>query len=270
MKEFLGNAWVGWHDFTDAGKLAALLMISLLFLWIYYKKVDQRTFLIYTTAAAACCAVPATAACLMVYQSRFYDYEWIWSFVPMTAMIGFAAIVFLTDYLMEAVRGDKKKAAAAVAGLLAVALLCGRMGMQAWDNGRETAERASVEAALPRLEEKMADREIFLWAPREVLEYVREYDAGVRLLYGRNMWEDSLNAYVYGGYTQEMQRLYEWMDGKNREETVPVQACVEILEGTDVNCILLPGDTEEETIRCFEEALGMSRESLGKYCLLVR
>ncbi|MCM1189480.1 MAG: hypothetical protein NC541_09305 [bacterium] len=269
MTDLLKNAWNGWHDFTDTGKLAALLLISLLFLWIYYKRVEQKTFLIYATVTSICCMIPVTAVWLMLYQTRFYDYEWIWSIVPVTAAVGYGATVFITDFLKELSGGDRKKAAAAVAGLLVMTLLCGGMGTSPWDSRCEREEEQYAKTLIPQLREHMADRQISLWAPREILEYTREQDATIRLLYGRNMWDESLNAYVYGGYSQEYESLYDWME---RTESEPISApeCAEILINTDVNCILLPEDTEEETVECFEETLGMSREKLGKYYLLIR
>lgn len=269
--ELLKNAWNGWYSFSSGGRLAALFLIALLFLWIYYKRVDQKSFLIYTTAAAVCCILPFTAAGLMVYQTRFYDYPWVWSLVPMTAMTAYAATVFVTEILGETVRGERKKRGAILTGLLVITLLSGGMGTAPWDGAREQAERGVLETLYPQLKERMGESGILLWAPREVLEYAREYDAGIRLLYGRNMWEDSLNAYSYGGYGQVARRLYDWMEGERETETsLSAQGCAEILKDTEVNCILLPGDTEEETIGCFEEILGVSREKLENYYLLVR
>lgn len=109
MTELLRNAWNGWRAYTDPGKLAALLLVSLVFLWIYYKRVPRKEFLIYTTMTAVCCIFPVTAAALMLYQTRFYDYEWIWSIVPLTAMVSYGVVLFVTDILKEQTRGDRKR-----------------------------------------------------------------------------------------------------------------------------------------------------------------
>ncbi|MCM1027537.1 MAG: hypothetical protein NC432_13985 [Roseburia sp.] len=279
--EFLKNAWDGWYSFSTGGRLTALFLIALLFLWIYYKRILHRPFLAYATAAALCCCLPPTAAVLMMYQTRFYDYEWIWSLVPMTALIGYAATIFVSDILPETVRGDRRKSAVVLIGLLAITLLCGGMGFAPWDSAREQTEREAAEKVLPQLKSRMGEKGIFLWAPREILEYAREYDAGIRMLYGRDMWEQALCAYSYGGYGQEAHRLYDWMEGaaenvgfartEGEDGEIPsARECAEILKDTDINCILLPGDTEEETIGYFEEILGMRREKLENYYLLVR
>lgn len=269
--ELLKAAWNGWYSFSAGGRLAALFLIALSVLWIYYNRVTQKPFLIYTTAAAICCVFPLTAAGLMKYQTGFYGYEWIWSLVPMTALTGYAAVMFCTEILREATGGRRGKNAVALAGLLVMTLLCGGMGASPWDSTREQEERKTAEALILQLREQMGDREIMMWAPQEILEYVREYDAGIRLLYGRNMWEEYLNAYVYGGYSREVQRLYAWMEGRSVPGAPPSGwECASILRNTEVNCILLPGDTEEETVGYFEEILGVSRRKLENYYLLVR
>lgn len=270
MTELLKNAWIGWHDFTAPGKLAALLLVSLLFLWLYYKKVSQKNFLIYTTVATVCCIFPVTAAGLMLYQTKFYDYEWIWSIVPLNAMTGYAITVWITDFVGDFTKNDKKKSLGAVVLLLAVLVLCGGLGAKPWDSAEERREREAAEAVLAQVQERVPEGDIYLWAPREVMEYAREYDAGIRLLYGRNMWDPHLNAYAYDTYSGELKALERWIRGYGEEEPISDRECAEAVAGTEVNCILLPGNRPEEAIECFEEILGVRAESLEGYYLLVR
>lgn len=270
MTELLKNAWIGWHDFTDAGKLAALLLVALLFLWIYYRRVSQKTFLIYTTAAAVCCIFPVTAAGLMVYQTRFYDYEWVWSIVPLTAMVGYAVTLFITDFLKDFTKNDRKKETGVVFLFLMILILSSGMGAKPWDSAKERTERETAENVLTEVQERMEGREMFLWAPREIMEYAREYDAGIRLLYGRNMWDASLNAYAYDTYSEKLTDLERWMRGYGEKEPISDRDCAELAAETGVNCILLPGDTEEKTIKCFENILGIDAEPLEGYYLLIR
>lgn len=270
MTELLKNAWIGWHDFTDAGKLAALLLISLLFLWIYYKKTTPKSLLIYATAAAACCIFPVTAALLMLYQTRFYDYQWVWSIVPMTAVTAFAAAVFVTDFLKAYTKGNRPKAAGAVVLLLAAIVLSSGMGTKPWDSQQEQAERKAAEELMAEIEERIPEKEIYLWAPREIMEYARSYDAGIRLLYGRNMWDPALNAYSYDTYSQELLDMEQWMRGEGENGLMSDEDCAKLAALTDVNCIVLPKTAGEETITCFEETLGAAPELVGDYYLLIR
>lgn len=270
MTELLKNAWAGWHDFTTSGKLAALLMIALLFLWIHYKKINQKSFVLYTTVAAVCCICPVTAVGLMLYQTRFYDYKWIWSIVPITAMLGFAATVFVTDFLKDYAENSRWKEVTAIL-LLAVMLVLGSgLNRDNQEIIEVQEDRNRAEQLLKKVQEYMGDRTIFLWAPREISEYAREWNAEIQLLYGRNMWEPALDAYVYDTYSDELRNLECWMEGNESDEVISDRECAEILASTEVNCILLPLDETEETIACFEQVLGVKAEPLENYYLLIR
>ena len=63
MTELLGNAWQGWIQFNSVGKLSAALLISLVLLWVYSKRVPQKTFLVYTSVVTAVCILPAADGC---------------------------------------------------------------------------------------------------------------------------------------------------------------------------------------------------------------
>lgn len=269
MAEQFKNAWLGWLSFTRTGKMAGALLISLLFLWIYYKRVKQKEFLIYTTAVTLLCILPVTAALLQMYQTKFYDYKWIWSIVPMTAIIGFAAALFMTEFLQKLQSGNRKRQIAA-AVLLAVALVFSSgMGAETWEGYGKQPERRRAESLLANLQERMQGREICLWAPRSVVEYARAYDAGLRLLYGRDIWDSDLTAYSYDKYPGGFYDLYQWMEADDGEETVPDSYCVETAMAAGVNCILVPADKPEETIENFQEILGIQAEKLEEYYLFI-
>ncbi len=284
MKELLNNAWIGWQAYISAGKLAALLGASLLFLWMVYRKNSRKSLLIYGTVLAVGCVIPVTAAGLMLYQTKFYDYQWIWSLVPVTTLIAYGAVCFLGEH-----KGDWR-----LVGLLLVALtLCGGMGKTPVQGDTSATERVKAEAVLQQLREKNPEGGICLWAPREIMEYAREADASVRLLYGRNMWDEWLNAYSYDTYSDELVALYEWMEapagvsgeqgkgelpaesgqagvlsGENRRPAVAKQAKAAVESG--VNCIVLPGEKSAAEVKALEELLGSSAQEYNGYYLLVR
>ena len=58
---------------------------------------------------------------------------------------------------------------------------------------------------------KLHDGELCLWAPREILAHAREFDGSVQLIYGRNMWDITLNGYTYDTYTDGLRDIYVWM-----------------------------------------------------------
>lgn len=270
MAELIKNAWQGWRLFSYNGKLAAALLVSLLFLWVYYKRVKQKEFLIYTTASTLLCILPVTAVLLERYQTLIYDYKWIWSFVPMTAMVSFAATLFAAEFREEWSGGSRKRQAAAVIFLAAALVLCGGMGAKPWDGYGKQAERRQAEALLKTAQERLQGTQMRLLAPRAVLEYARAYDGGLELLYGRDMWEPELNAYCYDTYPEEFQDLYRWMEAADWDEPASATRCLETAIAAEVNCILVPVDRAGETIGYFEEILGVRAEKLEGYYLFVR
>lgn len=269
MTELLRSARQGWQAFNDDGRLAAALLISLTVLWVYYRSVKDKRFLIYTTVVTLLCILPVTGAVLMLYQTGFYDYRWIWSIVPVTAMIGFAVTLFLTEFLQRLAGRDRKKQILAAAMILTVLCFCGGMGARPWA-GFGSQERRQAEEILTELKDKLQGEQICLWAPREVMEYARAYDGEIQLLYGRNMWEPALNAYSYESYSEELKDLYQWMEAMPWEETADASDCARTAWSAGVNCILLPGDKTGETVACFEKELGVRAREIGSYLLFVK
>lgn len=269
MTELLNNAWMGWQGFTEAGKLAALLAASLIFLWFSYRRLRQKSLLVYTTVMTVCCIVPVTASMLMLYQTRFYDYEWIWSAVPMTAVIAYGAVSFLMVYWPDLKKADWKRGVPALILLLTILLLSGGMGRVSSESENRTQERAAAEMVLTAVSEQMYPKSICLWAPREILEYVRVENASIELLYGRNMWDSWLNAYSYDTYSGELRALYEWMEetaaeGRTSNLTLRVHAALE----AGANCILLPESLDAEIVKKLEQSLQLQLSRIEGYYLL--
>lgn len=285
MTELLDNARLGWQDFTDAGKYAALLAASLLFLWMTGRKKTHKTFLIYTTVTAVCCVLPPVAAGLMLYQTKFYDYQWIWSLVPMTAVIAYGAVCLLDDCWPGFRLSEWKRGVPVLILLLAVLLLSSGLGSNVPD-GEEIQKRAAAESTLEQVQAEMQGGKICLWAPAEILEYAREKDASIELLYGRNMWDEWLNAYAYDTYSEELVSLYQWMEEAACPETrADIAAVAGVSDGRSAmkmatekvdtaikagaNCILLPGNLEESVVRGMEKKLSVRVVNIDGYYLLI-
>ena len=287
MRELLRNAWMGWLAMSDRGKLGALLLLIFLLAWLWKLGTKKQKELIWFGAAlAGLCILPLTAACLMLYQTRFYDYEWIWTIVPVTGILACGGVLLL-ERLEKSSCGKGKKLAIVGMGL-AVLLLCGRLG-----NPREAVQdvgagRREVAEVLEKLEQS-TDDPILLWAPKEVMEHARSLDANIMLLYGRNMWQEHLNAFSYDGYTQEHRDLYVWMQlaGAYQRLDVPVPADLDVVGETPtagttlegIPCIrramelgatqiLLSGAIPENYMDVLEQELGIKPVRLGQYWLL--
>lgn len=270
MAEFLQNvqnAWHGWENYIERGKLAALLLASLLFLWYGRKRMEHVFLFVYTGAVAVCCICPVTAAVLMAYQTRFYDYIWIWSIVPATAMTAFGGVVFLAERWEGAKAAERRGAAAVTAVLLAAVLLSGGMGRQVWDREAQREERQRAYGALGQLAERVSEQDICLWAPREVMEYAREMDARIRLPYGRDMWDAALRGYSYDIYGEEMTALCRWMEQaeEGMEDSCAAAGHVRTALAAGVDCILLPAEAGAETLSEMELAFGTEAQLLEDY-----
>lgn len=252
MFEWLRNAWEGWIQFTDQGKLAALLIAALIYLFLSRKqKGPQGRLVFYSAIATVLCIVPFTASALMGYQTKFYDYRWIWNVVPMTAVIALGGTLFLTEHWKE---GGYRAFASNLflTGLcVAVLLLCGGLSGGEKEAVR-SGEREAAWEVLHTVRELCAGQEvgdgqeICLWAPREILEYARVGEDRVCLLYGRNMWDVALNAYSYDVYSEELQELYKWMEERRTYgvETTAAEGKRYVEKGFSLgaDCILLPGE----------------------------
>lgn len=298
MWELLTNAWKGWLEYTTGGKLAALLLAVLLFLWLRQKK-EQKLLLCYTSLMAVLCIFPVSGGLLMLYQTKFYDYQWIWNLVPVTLMIAFGATVFLTEYWKNYGKKGRLSKIAVTLFTLAVILLCGSSGSAKWEEQAVLEKSERTAEVLEALKAYGENGEICLWAPQEIMEYARAVDGNVKLLYGRNMWDEGLNAYSYDVYLEERVDCYLWM--RAAEDNGELEAVVEqavtageteadgadeakqankkkLLSGVDcantavklgVNRILLPGNMQEEAVQQLENALGVQAGELDGYYLFV-
>lgn len=254
MREYLWNAWSGWLGFTDIGKLAALFLALAGYLLVSSRrKGPQKRFAVYGSVTALLCICPVTAALLMMYQTLFYDYPWIWSIVPFTAVIALGGVVFLTDCWKKG-RGYRTFFYNVALTLFSagVLVLCSGLGANRIDSEQERQNREYAATVLEEMYENyLRDGEepgFCLWAPREILEYARTENSQLRLLYGRNMWDLALNAYSYDSYSQEQRDLYEWMEhltdyGVSIDDTEG-QEYVQRAFSMGVDCILLPTEMQ--------------------------
>lgn len=159
----------------------------------------------------------------------------------MTAVIALGGTIFLTEQC-KPYQGIVKNT---ILVLLCVGLLvlCGGLGNGGADTETAVQAQAQVQDVLETAKESCGE-EFCLWAPREILEYTRSLDGGIRLLYGRNMWDAALDAYSYDVYSKETGELYEWMEhlrdyGKETSEA-EVRTHVGQAFAMGADCILLP------------------------------
>lgn len=271
MTQLLQRAFLGWREYTANGKLVAALLAVLLFLWLARKGREHVSFLVYASVTAACCILPVTAVLPMLYQTAAYDYVWIWSLVPVTAMTAYGITVFLGEYWKDFEGAQWKKGLPLALLVLCAVLFCGSMGGEVWNREGEKAAREKAYLVMEQIAEERGERGIYLWAPREILEYAREVDAGCSLLYGRNMWDQALGAYTYDVYDERKVFMFRWMEemGEDRESEHlgSLDAVVESVFDFGIDCILLPGNALPEIVERMESGLGTEARQLGGYLL---
>lgn len=279
MWECMRNAWSGWLAFTDGGKLAVpLIALTGYLVCRRGTRGPQRRLAVYGGIAVSLCILPVTAAVLMKYQTAFYDYPWIWSIVPFTALIALGGTVFLSDYLK---RGKGWRTVLYNGALIllcaGVLTLCGGPGESGEESVAERERRENAAAVLEELcvryGEDGRECRFCLWAPREIMEYARAENGNICLLYGRNMWDVSLDAYSYDVCTQEQRELYQWMEQLAEEEisigATRAQEYVRKAFSMGADCILLPGEWggSEPILTGWGED-GVETEQLGRYYLV--
>jgi len=277
MSELIKNARIGWQDYTDAGKYAALLLISFMLLGLLKdrEKWDgmgrRKNFALYTGLMTVGCIFPFTAALLMAYQTRFYDYQWVWTLVPITGFVAMTGTIFLAGQWKHFSKEDNGKwKMAGVAGLTVLMILfSGRFGEQLWDAKKASQDLAHTKRILQIIRQERPEDRILLVAPQEIMENVRAVDGNVILPYGRNMWDKALDAYSYDTYDTSRQRLYEWMQNvaatgqttrvSEEGDVTTLSDCLHIAAELGVECLILPGTLSEEGVSEVDADLGEAR-----------
>lgn len=274
MRELMKNAQMGWLQYTNDGKFAALLLVALLLFWFGQKEVrgKNRTLIWYTTIMAIVCICPVTAMLLMKYQTKFYDYQWIWNLVPVTAVIALAVTIFWSSMMEKYGKtyGDSCKKIGITLALIALICVSGSMKNPIDITETGGKEQKAAEMILAKISETGPAGECMIWAPKEIMEWARSLNGQVQLPYGRNMWDEALNAYVYDVYGSERVALYEWMTrveetGAAEEEVGKV--CLDMAEMLGVTHVVLPKGTEPELLATVEETLDTKGLLVGEYYL---
>ena len=206
---YLNDALQGVIRYFQTNKLMVLFLAVLLAGWLAAKKVagekDNR-MLLYGLIMAVVLVCPVTAAAVLIYQTRFYDYEWAWSMVPVTAVIAYGAAWLLDKYF------PKRKVLVGVAVAAAVLALCGNLGMLQTVSPTEAESRTDAQEILECMEGESSLTQKNLWAPSNIMQEVRRQNGNILLIYGRDMWDEKAGAYDYDAYSEPIIQAYIWLE----------------------------------------------------------
>ncbi len=199
----------GMTEYFRSDKTLVLLVTVLLYFWLKEKKnVDNKVnkLLLYTMIMTGILLFPITAMIVVIYQTAFYDYAWAWSMVPCGAVIAYGISVFLMD--MKS--GSKRKMVPMVAMIVLILLVCGNQGTIR--TNAKVVEKGQTEAIAEYAVKEAEDGQAVLWAPQNIMQEVRRYTGEIKLIYGRDMWDEKAGAYDYEAYDENQMEAYEWME----------------------------------------------------------
>lgn len=283
MIKLLESLGAGKGNFAENGQYLALFLAALLFLWLLGEG-KRKEFKLFAFVACVLLLCPFTAKLLTMYQTTFYDRETVWIWLPLTSVVAYALTVAATKMLSfltggdrvrkETVSGIKEKLyEVAVIGVLVILLfLSGTVSVT-----ESVTEKTSRADCIPKEVGEVLDlieipqgENVLLAAPDEVVTWARIYDGDITLLYGRDMKETALTAYLYDKYPSDIVGLHDWVHG-----TLPAPALVEEAylqeEAYVEQCLLAGCDYLIFTVeRANNDLLAYALESYGGYTLTAR
>lgn len=182
----------------------ALFLISLLYLYLI--KEEKQPFYRYAVLAAVFVLFPLTGVLFDWYFQGMYAKEALQWLLPVYGVTSYAVMDMYTK------QWEKWKKAALLPAACIIFLLCGYLSGSAsaaklMENNQETEEVYNL-----LLEQKEEDMLVLLAAPRELMEYARQYDADILTVYGRDIWEPELNYAFYDLYDPWVYELAEDMN----------------------------------------------------------
>ena len=237
---YLDAAWQGLGRYFEANKLIVLVFALLLAWWLAEKKPEKeqdKKLFGYTFVMCLLLLIPVTAMCVMIYQTAYYDYEWAWAMVPLTAVIAYGAV-----RLLEQVKHKRKrKLLLGIVGVAAVLCLCGNQGTPLTVSSEEATAQENTAEILQELYDYGMTEGRTMWAPKNIMEQVRRQDGKILLIYGRDMWDGKAGAYDYEVYSEAVTNAYIWLEVMCEQAQVasimadPTAAFTTLCEEEDLN-----------------------------------
>ena len=275
---YMREALLGISEYFTANKLITVCFAILLYEFFVHEKLSP--FLKYVLATLLVLLFPVSAAVLLIYQPAIYDYGFLWTLMPVVAVIAYAGVRFLWDILPKAEAPGKGKYVIGAFAVLGILFLLGNRGCVQMVSMEEAALRSGYE----QLGETFSE-DTMLWGPRDLMQWVRRKHGDVKLVYGLDMWDAAAAAYDGDAYAPELIAAYEWMLAveeynvfmensdyvwfETPEEIIlNAHAAFETVGNAGGNVIVFPTITYEQLKEYFPA--GYETQQVGKYTLLQR
>lgn len=244
------QAVVGLREYIGNNGFVLFYLVAMLVCVFRLKDLYQskaKKFVWYALAAGLAVLCPISAKLLMVYQTGFYSYPHIWSFVPLTAVSAW----FLCELLFQ----SKKKQIFLWIAFVAIFFVYGNQGAVNTSTALDEAWEKEVRELLQEVGQENFE-EGLLWAPKEILEYSRKASGEIKVLYGRSMWEAEAGAYDYEYYLDELTAAYLWMEslGEKELDLEETKWIFENVLAQPLSVVMFPLDSMEELEESWKEA----------------
>lgn len=214
MKEFWTDMQAGMEAFSTGGQFMALFLGSLLFLFLIKPK-ENRHFRNYALIFTVLACFPFTAFLLAEYRTDYYNYASLLGLLPVVTVTALGLTEGAQILTETGKKLGKRTGYAVFGGLFVLIALCGTVSVLHTDlpksNGFDKIP-AEERQVLELLSVRNETEELYVWAPDPVLTWARVYDGKLKLLYGRDLWNNALSGYTYDVYGEEQKALYDWMN----------------------------------------------------------
>lgn len=199
------------------GKYAGLYLLALFALFLIKDKNESRegwfAGFSLTAAALAVCPVTVWLAVMKIRMSENF-WELLWC-IPAALTVSFAA----AQICMLQKKGAGRLWLAA--GCAALILFSGSVlpgsilpeKIPAFSGGNTLRPDPELDRAIETAasQREALGTDVVLLAPDDIMEKARAYDGGIRLLYGKDLWQTGLHTGVADEYSADLRILYEKM-----------------------------------------------------------
>lgn len=274
MMEWMKEVMTGWPDYISHQKLMACFLALLMLFFFTDRWKKQRRYWLYGLIMTVLCLFPVSAAGLLIYQTRFYDYRFIFASLPILVYVAYGVVELFTDH--EALtKLSNVRRGCLLACVILILMCCYSDDTASFGDTMTEEETAVAIDSLQKILEYETTGDVCLWAPREMMEVAREQDGSIRLLYGRNMWDNALNAYSYDEYSEEIKNCCLWMEGIHKngrlnQKQVKGIECINAAFEHGATIVVLPGDIKQKTIRRIEKKTNTSAHPVDGYLVITK